>query len=57
MIKWIIILFVIAIIAGALGFRGVAGAASKLAFLLIAVGLAFVAVVLLLFAWAGGGMI
>lgn len=57
MIKWIVILFVVAIIAGALGFRGVAGAASKLAFLLIAIGLAFVAVVLLLFAWAGGGMI
>jgi uncharacterized membrane protein YtjA (UPF0391 family) len=57
MIKWIIILFVIAIIAGALGFRGVAGAASKLAFLLIAVGLAILAVILLLFAWAGGGLI
>ncbi|HET7595912.1 MAG TPA: DUF1328 domain-containing protein [Burkholderiales bacterium] len=57
MIKWIIILFIIAIIAGALGFRGVAGAASKLAFLLIAIGLAFIAVVLLLFAWAGGGLI
>ena len=57
MIKWIIILFIIAIIAGALGFRGVAGAASKLAFLLIAIGLAFIAVGLLLFAWAGGGMI
>ncbi|MGN6465981.1 MAG: DUF1328 domain-containing protein [Rhizobiaceae bacterium] len=57
MIKWIVILFVVAIIAGALGFRGVAGAASKLAFLLIAIGLAFVAVVLLLFAWAGGGVI
>jgi uncharacterized membrane protein YtjA (UPF0391 family) len=56
-IKWIIILFVIAIVAGALGFRGVAGAASKLAFFLIAIGLAFIAAVLLLFAWAGGGLI
>jgi uncharacterized membrane protein YtjA (UPF0391 family) len=56
-IKWIVILFIVAIVAGALGFRGVAGAASKLAFLLIAVGLAFIAIMLLLFAWAGGGLL
>lgn len=57
MIKWIVILFVISLIAGALGFRGVASGASKIAFVLIAIGLAFFAVVLLLFAWAGGGLL
>lgn len=57
MIKWILILLVVAVIAGALGFRGVSGAASTLAFVLAAVLLGFLALVLLLFAWAGGGLV
>lgn len=56
MLKWIIILLIVSVIAGALGWRGVAGAASTLAFILIAVALAIVAVVLLIFAAAGGGV-
>jgi uncharacterized membrane protein YtjA (UPF0391 family) len=55
MLKWIVILLVISVIAGALGWRGIAGAASTLAFILIAIALAIVAVVLLIFAWAAGG--
>jgi uncharacterized membrane protein YtjA (UPF0391 family) len=55
MIKWIVILLIISIVAGALGFRGVAGTASRLASFLIAIALIGVAVVLVLFAWAGGG--
>ena len=57
MIKWIIILLIISVIAGALGYRGVAGGAQKIAFILIGVVLFIVAVVLLLFAVAGGGML
>lgn len=57
MIKWIVILLVVAVIAGALGFRGVAGAAYNIAFFLVAMALALVAVVLLLFAWPGGGLV
>ncbi|HEY4191571.1 MAG TPA: DUF1328 family protein [Mesorhizobium sp.] len=56
MIKWIIILLIVSVIAGALGFRGVAGTTSRIASFLIAVALVIVAVVLLLFAWAGGGV-
>jgi uncharacterized membrane protein YtjA (UPF0391 family) len=55
MLKWIVILFIVSVIAGALGWRGVSGAASTLAYILIAVALAIVAAVLLIFAWAGGG--
>lgn len=55
MLKWIVILLVVSVIAGALGWRGVSGAASTLAYILIAVALAIVAAVLLIFAWAGGG--
>jgi uncharacterized membrane protein YtjA (UPF0391 family) len=44
------------VIAGALGYRGVAGTASRLASFLIAVLLVVVVVVLLLFALAGGGL-
>ena len=55
MLKWIVILLVVSIIAGALGWRSVSGAASTLAYILIAVALAIVAAVLLIFAWAGGG--
>ncbi len=43
MIKWILILLVISVIAGALGYRGVAGTASRLASFLIAVLLALTA--------------
>lgn len=57
MIKWILILIVVAVIAGALGFRGVSGAASTLAFILTAILLGLLAIVLLLFAWAGGGLV
>lgn len=56
MLKWIIILFIVSIIAGALGWRGVSGAASTIAFILLGIGLAIVAVLLLIFAWAGGGV-
>jgi uncharacterized membrane protein YtjA (UPF0391 family) len=55
MIKWIIILLTVSVIAGALGFRGVAGTASRLASFLFAIALIGLAVVLVLFAWAGGG--
>lgn len=56
MIKWILILLVVSVIAGALGYRGVAGTASRLASFLVAALLVIVAVTLLLFAWAGGGV-
>jgi uncharacterized membrane protein YtjA (UPF0391 family) len=55
-IKWIVILLAVSVVAGALGFRGVAGTTSRLASFLIALALVIVAVVLLLFAWAGGGL-
>ena len=57
MLKWILILVVIAIVAGALGYRGVASGASRLALILAALLVVVVVVVLLLFAWAGGGVI
>jgi uncharacterized membrane protein YtjA (UPF0391 family) len=57
MLKWILILVVVAIVAGALGYRGVASGASRLALVLAAAFIVFVVVVLLLFAWAGGGLI
>ncbi|MGD9913347.1 MAG: DUF1328 family protein [Rhizobiaceae bacterium] len=56
MLKWIVILFIVSVIAGALGWRGVSGAASTIAFILLGIALAVVAVVLLIFAWAGGGV-
>ena len=56
MIKWIVILLVVSVIAGALGYRGVAGTTSRIASLLIAAVLVIVVVVLLLFALAGGGV-
>jgi uncharacterized membrane protein YtjA (UPF0391 family) len=56
MIKWIVILLIVSVVAGALGFRGVAGTTSRIASFLIAVLLVVVAVVLLLFALAGGGV-
>lgn len=56
MLKWIVIALIVSVIAGALGWRGVSGAASTVVFVLIAILLAIVAVVLLLFAWAGGGV-
>lgn len=57
MLKWIIILVIVATVAGALGYRGVASGASRLAVILAFVFIACVVVVLLLFAWAGGGVI
>jgi uncharacterized membrane protein YtjA (UPF0391 family) len=57
MIKWIVILLIVAVIAGALGFTGVAGVARKGAMILAALLLAGLAIVLLLFAWAGGGLV
>ena len=56
MIKWIVILLIVSVIAGALGYRGVAGATSRIASLLIAAVLVIVVVVLLLFGLAGGGV-
>jgi uncharacterized membrane protein YtjA (UPF0391 family) len=44
------------VIASALGYRGVAGTTSRIASFLIAAVLIVVAVVLLLFGWAGGGV-
>ena len=57
MVKWILILVVVAIVAGALGYRGVASGASRLALILAELLVVVVVVVLLLFAWAGGGVI
>jgi uncharacterized membrane protein YtjA (UPF0391 family) len=55
MLKWILIAALVAIVAGALGFRGVAKGASSLALILTGIALFVVIVTLLLFAWAGGG--
>ena len=57
MVKWILILVVVAIVAGALGYRGVASGASRLALILAELLVVVVVVVLLRFAWAGGGVI
>ena len=57
MLKWIIILVIIALVAGALGYRGVASGAGRLASILTVILIAGVVIVLLLFAWAGGGLI
>ncbi len=57
MLKWIVILLVIALIAGALGYRGVASGAGKLAGILAVLALAGIVIVLLLFLWAGGGWV
>jgi len=57
MVKWILILVVVAIVAGALGYRGVASGASRLALILAALLVVVVVLVLMLFAWAGGGVI
>jgi len=57
MLKWVLILAVVAVIAGALGFTGVSNVASKGAMFIAALLLAGLAIVLLLFAWAGGGLV
>lgn len=57
MLQWIIILVVIAIIAGALGFSGVARGASMLAKTLAVILVICVVVVLLLFYWASGSVV
>ena len=54
MIKWIIILLVIAVIASALGYSRVSRVAGRAAAVLIIVGLIIVAVVLWLFSLAAG---
>lgn len=56
MLKWIIILIIVALVAAALGYRGVASGAGRLAGILTAVLVVGVVVVLLLFYWAGGGV-
>lgn len=55
MLKWIVLLAIVALVAAALGYRGVARGAGTLAGILTALLIVAVAVVLLLFAWAGGG--
>jgi len=57
MLKWIAILLLVALVAGALGFTRVSNVAGKGALLLGAVFVGFLVVVLLLFAWAGGGFV
>ena len=57
MLQWIVILALVALVAGALGFTGVSSVASKGAMLLGALLIAFLAVMLLIFAWAGGGLV
>lgn len=57
MLKWIAILLIVALVAGALGFTRVSNVAGKGALLLGAVLIGFIAIVLLLFAWAGGGFV
>ena len=57
MLKWIVILLIVAAVAGVLGFTGVANVASKGAMFLAALLIAGIAIVLLLFAWAGGGLV
>ena len=47
MLKWALIFLVIAIIAGVLGFSGVAGAATNIAWILFVVGLIVAAVLFL----------
>lgn len=53
MLKWAIILGIVALIAGALGFSGVAGAAAGIAKVLFFLFLAVVAVLLILGFFAG----
>jgi uncharacterized membrane protein YtjA (UPF0391 family) len=55
MLKWIVILAIGALVAGALGYSGVARGAGTLAGILAALLIAGVVIVLLLFAFAGGG--
>ncbi|HTV68033.1 MAG TPA: DUF1328 domain-containing protein [Rhizobiaceae bacterium] len=57
MLKWIVILLIVAAVAGVLGFTGVANVAGKGAMFLAALLIAGIAIVLLLFAWAGGGLV
>jgi uncharacterized membrane protein YtjA (UPF0391 family) len=57
MLKWIVILVIIALVAGAFGFRGVSAGASRLAGILAVILIICVVVVLLLFYWAGGGVV
>ena len=57
MLKWIVILLIVALIAGALGYRGVARGASNLAMILAFVFVAILVIVLLSFYLAGGGWV
>jgi uncharacterized membrane protein YtjA (UPF0391 family) len=56
MLKWALILGIVALIAGALGFTGIAGAAAGIAKFLFFLFLAIVAVLLLLGFFAGKKM-
>lgn len=56
MLKWAIILFVISVIAGALGFSGVASGAATLAKILFGLFLV-VAIIFLILAWTAGELI
>ncbi len=57
MLKWIAILLLVALVAGALGFTRLSNVAGKGALILAGLFIAFLIIVLLLFGWAGGGMV
>lgn len=57
MLKWIAILLLVALVAGALGFTRLSNVAGKGALILAGLFVAFLVVILLLFAWAGGGFV
>ncbi len=56
MLKWAVIFFVISLIAGALGFTGVATGARRISIVLFGVFLA-IAIVIVLIAWGIGELI
>ncbi|MGZ8298820.1 MAG: DUF1328 domain-containing protein [Rhodoplanes sp.] len=56
MLKWAVILLVVSVIAGALGFSGIAAGARKIALILFGVFLAL-AIIVVLLAWAAGELI
>jgi uncharacterized membrane protein YtjA (UPF0391 family) len=56
MLKWAVIFFVISLIAGALGFTGVATGARRISFVLFGVFL-IIAIVIVLIAWGIGELI
>jgi uncharacterized membrane protein YtjA (UPF0391 family) len=56
MLKWAVIFFVISLIAGALGFTGVATGARRISIVLFGIFLA-IAIVIVLIAWGIGELI